>query len=94
MLRALTTGYSKKLVAFLVYVGVLLLNKYFELGLDDATIYSITAGFGAYTVSQGISDAGFKGKVQAESEASAERKAVEVAAIEKSRREAAGPELA
>ncbi len=55
------SGYSKKLTAFLVTIGVIILNKSLDIGLGENDIYAITGGLGAYTLSQGLSDFG-KGK--------------------------------
>jgi len=49
---------SKKLVAFLVYVAVLLLNRKFELGLSENDVIALTGATGAYTVGQGLADFG------------------------------------
>lgn len=57
-MNSLLTGYSKKLVAFLVYVGVVLLNKKFGLELTETDLYTLTGGLGAYTIGQGLSDFG------------------------------------
>jgi len=64
-MRNFFTGWSKKLTAFLVTVGVILLNKQLDLGLGDNDIYAISGGLGAYTVGQGLSDFG-KGKAVVE----------------------------
>ena len=55
------SNWSKKLTAFLVTIGVILLNKQLDIGLGENDIYAITGGLGAYTVGQGLSDFG-KGK--------------------------------
>lgn len=55
---SLLTGYSKKLVAFLVYVAVVLLNKKFEIGLAESDVYALTGATGLYTIGQGLSDFG------------------------------------
>ncbi len=68
------SGVSKKLTAFLVTIGVVILNKKLNIGLGENDIYAITGGLGAYVVGQGISDAGFKGKIQAESKVNGAKK--------------------
>lgn len=76
-------GWSKKLVAFILTVAVILLNRFLDLGLSEDELLILTGGFGAYAISQGISDAGFTGKVKAETEAIVQMKALDVAANEK-----------
>lgn len=51
-------GWSKKLIAFLVYVSIVLLNKKMDLGLNDTELIAMTGGLGAYTIGQGLSDLG------------------------------------
>jgi len=52
------TGWSKKLVATLVAMAIILLNRRFELGLDDTEIWALVGVAGAYTVGQGLADVG------------------------------------
>ena len=73
-MKSFFSGWSKKLSAFLVTIGVILLNKQLDLGLGENDIYAISGGLGAYVVGQGISDAGFKGKIQAESKVNGAKK--------------------
>ena len=76
-------GWSKKLIAFLLTVAVILLNRFLDLGLSEDELLILTGGFGAYAISQGISDAGFTGKVKAETEAIVARKEIVAATNEK-----------
>jgi len=57
-MRSFFSNWSKKLSAFLVTIGVILLNKQLDLGLGENDIYAITGGLGAYVVGQGLSDMG------------------------------------
>jgi hypothetical protein len=84
---AFSVGWSKKLVAFLLTVAVILLNRFLDLGFSEDELLILTGGFGAYAISQGISDAGFTGKVKAETEAIVERKAIVAATDEKEQTE-------
>lgn len=74
-MKTFLTGYSKKLIAFLITVAVILLNDILGLGLSEEKLLLITGGFGAYAISQGMSDAGGKGRVQAEEKARAGERA-------------------
>ena len=56
---------SKKLTAFLLTLGVVVLNKKMDIGLGESDILAITGGLGAYTIGQGLSDFG-KGKAAVE----------------------------
>ena len=58
-------GWSKKLTAFLVTIGCIVLNKKLDLGLSDSDIYAMAGGLGAYSVGQGLTDLG-KGKALVE----------------------------
>lgn len=51
-------GWSKKLVAFLVYLAVVLLNKKLGFELTETDLYTLTGGLGAYTLGQGLADFG------------------------------------
>lgn len=58
-------NFSKKLTAFLITIGVIILNRKLDIGLEENDIYAITGGLGAYALSQGLSDFG-KGKAVVE----------------------------
>ncbi len=60
-MSSLFSNWSKKLTAFLVTIGVILLNKQFDLGLSENDILAMSGGLGAYALGQGLSDFG-KGK--------------------------------
>lgn len=57
-LKSFLGNSSKKLVAFLLYVVVLLLNRKFEIGMSETDIYALTGVTGAYTLGQGLADLG------------------------------------
>ena len=59
------SNWSKKLTAFLLTLGVIVLNKSLDIGLGESDILAITGGLGAYAIGQGLSDFG-KGKAVVE----------------------------
>lgn len=61
-MKTFFSGWSKKLIAFLVTVAVILLNEWLGIGLSEEELLILTGGFGAYTVSQGLSDFGKEGE--------------------------------
>lgn len=65
MMKSIFSGWSKKLSAFLLTIGVIVLNKKLDIGLGESDIIAITGGLGAYAIGQGLSDFG-KGKAVVE----------------------------
>lgn len=57
-MKAFFTNFSKKLSAFLITIGVVILNRKLDIGLEENDIYAITGGLGAYVLGQGLSDMG------------------------------------
>ena len=43
---------------FLIYVAVVLLNRWADIGLTEDDIYALTGGTGAVAIGQGIADMG------------------------------------
>lgn len=57
-MSAAISGWSKKLVGYLLAVTLILLNRKLELGLSEADVYALVGGASAYAIGQGIADHG------------------------------------